>query len=65
MIGVGMHVCFRSHVFESPYAPHYDSYKGHKFEVVKEHEGNHLQLKCISGNIVVNGYVHPSDLKRL
>ncbi|WAX21949.1 hypothetical protein [Stenotrophomonas phage RAS14] len=65
MIGIGMHVCFRSHVFKPPYAPFYDSYMGHKFEVVAIHEGHHLQLKCISGNIVVNGNVHHSDLKRL
>lgn len=65
MIGIGMKVCFRSHVFNAPYAPYYDAYKGHHFEVVSEHEGHHLQLKCISGNIVVNGNVHHSDLKRL
>jgi hypothetical protein len=66
MIGVGMEVYFRSHVFEPPFVPYYNSYMGHKFEVVRLHyNGTHVELRCIDDpSVKVAGYVHPEDLKR-
>ncbi len=63
-IGVGMDVYFKSHVYEHPFSPYYDAYKGHKFRVHAEHDGGHLELHCLTGDVKVNGYVHSSDLKR-
>lgn len=66
MIGVGMKVCFRSKVFEAPYTPYYDAYKGHQFEVVAIHEGNHIELKCTDDpSVIVQGCVHDDELKRM
>ena len=48
-----MKVCFRSKVFEGSYVPYYDAYKGHHFEVVAVHEGDHIQLKCVSDPTVI------------
>ena len=67
-IGVGMEVYFKSKVFDPNdfWYPHYEAYKGHKFQVVALHYGNtHVELKCISDpNVVVDGYVHSDELKR-
>lgn len=67
-IGVGMEVYFRSKVFEPAgfWYPHYEAYKGHKFQVVALHYGDtHAELKCIDDpTVVVAGYVHPDELKR-
>jgi hypothetical protein len=32
-------VVFKDHVFQGPYVPYYDDYKGHIFEVVRIHDG--------------------------
>lgn len=62
---IGMEVFFRSRVYEPPFSPYYDAYKGHKFKVVKLHHGDHIELTCVSDPTVkVNGYVHVEDLKR-
>jgi hypothetical protein len=64
-IGAGMEVYFRSKVFEHPYAPYYDAYRGHKFKVIALHPGDHIQLECISDSSVnVNGHVHADELKQ-
>lgn len=65
-IGVGMMVCFRSKVFAEPYAPYYDAYKGHHFQVVAIHYGDHVELKCVTDpNLMVDGFVHNDELKQL
>lgn len=63
LISIGMKVCFDSKVFESPYTPYYDDYKGHQFEVINIHEGNHVELKCIDNpDVIVKGCVHDDEL---
>jgi hypothetical protein len=65
-IGVGMNVCFRSKVFEAPYTPYYDAYKGHHFEVVGVYHYDHIELKCTTDpSVIVQGCVHSDELKRL
>ncbi len=63
-IGKGMEVYFKSHVYEAPFSPYYDAYKGHKFKVVALHHGDHVELQCLTGDVKVDGYVHKEDLKR-
>lgn len=58
---------FKDHVYEKPYTPYYDDYKGHEFIIdhfSKEDEMNqHVWVKCTSNeNILVKGYVHLDDL---
>lgn len=64
-IGVGAEVYFKSKVYEAPYAPYYDEYKGHKFVVVAtHHDDSHFELRCVDDqSIVVKGYVHDDELK--
>jgi hypothetical protein len=65
-IGQGMTVHFRSKVFHPPYVPYYDAYKGHTFQVLKMHEGDHAELTCISDpSIIVDGNVHADELKQV
>lgn len=59
---------FKNYVFEPPYAPHYDAYKGHVFLVNKkktaEAPANHVFLDCVTDNSVkVDGAVHTNDLE--
>jgi len=62
--GVGMRVYFKSHVFGENYKPYYDDYRGHIFEVIARPYKEHLELKCVDDpTVIVNGYVHDSDLK--
>lgn len=57
----GDKVRFVAKVFAAPYAPFYDAYFGHTFEVVALHYRNtHLELK---GPVKVQGYVHPDELE--
>lgn len=59
----GMPVRFHEKVFSGPWVPYYDSYKGHTFEVVAVHEGDHIELKCTSDPAVkVQGCVHDDEL---
>lgn len=57
-------VVFDPKVFMEPYAPWYDFYKGHTFQIVGFHYGNtHVEVTCVSDPaIVVKGYVHPDEL---
>jgi hypothetical protein len=68
---MGSKVCFKPYVYEAPFAPYYDDYKGHTFEVVEIHndeedediENFHVTLRCISDpRIIVKGNVHVEDL---
>ena len=58
----GDKVIFDDKVYYLPFAPYYDEYKGHVFEIVKFYcQKTHIELKCLTGNIVVS-YVHPDEL---
>jgi hypothetical protein len=61
----GMTVHFKSKVFQEPYAPFYDAYKGHTFRIINIHEGDHCELVCISDtSVIVAGNVHKDELKQ-
>lgn len=70
---IGDKVEFMPHVFEAPYTPHYDAYKGHLFEVVTimcdADDGeveDHLELRCVDDpSISVNGFVHDCDVVKV
>lgn len=62
-IKVGMVVVFEDKVFSPPYTPYYDSYKGHIFEVLAFHEGDHVKLKCVDDpSVAMQGYPHADEL---
>ena len=65
LVTVGQRVVFNPKVFKAPYAPYYDAYKDHEFEVVALHyRGTHIELKCVDApEVLVKGYVHPDELK--
>lgn len=63
-IAVGNKVHFKRHVFEGSYVPHYNEYAGHQFEVVAlHHDDTHVELKCLTGDVKVKGYVETYDLR--
>lgn len=63
---VGMSVEFDCKVFEHPYAPYYDEYKGHRFQIVAFHPMGHVQIKCVDDpSVQVKGHVHDDELRRL
>jgi NAD(P)H-flavin reductase len=62
---VGDKVQFREKVYRKPYTPYYDDYKGHAFEIVGVHEGDHIELKCITGDTIVKGHVHDDELIKI
>lgn len=58
---------FQDYVYEGPYIPFYDAYKGQEFIIdhyMKEDERKeHVWLTCVSEpSIIVNGYLHFYDL---
>lgn len=58
---------FRDYVYEPPYAPYYDNYKGHVFRIDHFHPEDenkgHVWLTCVDDPTVnVAGYVHMADL---
>ena len=62
--GVGSIVKFKDKVYAYPYSPHYDLYLGQTFQIVAFHEGNHIELQCLSSpSIKVAGYVHEDELE--
>ncbi len=61
---VGDKVHFKRHVFQGTNVPHYDEYRGHQFEIVSFHYGDHLELKCLTGDVKVKGYVETYDVRR-
>lgn len=66
-------VVFHPKVFQNKnYVPHYDVYKGHRFQIVDIHEEfedglplgePHFELTCVTGSVQVKGHVHPDELK--
>lgn len=53
---------FRDFVYEEPYFPFYERYRGHEFVIdhynAEDEEQQHVWLKCVSDtSITVNGYV--------
>ena len=62
-IAVGNKVHFRRKVFEGSYVPYFNEYAGHKFEVVAFHPGDHVELKCVDGDVKVKGYVHLDEIR--
>lgn len=65
-----MNYQFRDIVFEPPYTPYYDEYRGHTFVIdyYSEEDENrqHVRLTCISNpDIIVNGYVELYQLKEV
>jgi len=56
-------VVFSPKVYAPPYKPYYDNYVEQIFKIVAFHEGDHIELECISdSNIIVNGYIHPDEI---
>jgi hypothetical protein len=63
-VKVGLNVIFADKVFAPPYLQYFGPYRGHLFEVVGIHEGDHFELRCISDtSVVVNGCVHADQIK--
>ena len=59
---IGSKVVFIEKVFSPPYTPYYDAYRGHTFEILEIGEGEHVHLKCVSGNVMVQGWPHFDEL---
>lgn len=63
LIKIGMIVQFDPKVFEHPYAPSYDAYKGHRFQVIAFHPFGHVEITCVDDpSVRVKGYVHDGEL---
>jgi len=64
ILRIGQEVTFNEKVFNYPYAPYYNAYKDHTFEVVAFHyEDTHVELICVTDrSLIVDGYVHPDEL---
>ena len=69
-------VMFVDKVFEPPYTPYYDEYRGHRFAIVALHHDQeddpadvrnaHFELECLSDHsLKVKGHVHWDELKRM
>lgn len=61
---------FQEKVYQKPFAPFYDAYKGHIFVVDQVHPedptGDHVSLACLDDQSVkVNGFVHLSDMEKV
>lgn len=62
-LDVGTSVTFHEKVFQGAWYPYYEDYKGHTFEVVAIHYGDHIELKCTSDpKVIVKGAVHDDEL---
>ncbi len=60
---LGMTVIFSPKVFEPPYTPYYDAYKGHQFRVIAFHPLGHVEVECIDDpSVIVSGHVHDDEL---
>lgn len=66
-----MKYMFHDRLYEKPYAPYYDAYKGQVFvidhvhpdETLLNHQCAHVWVKCITDETIkVSGYVHVCDL---
>ena len=61
---------FRGLVFEPPYTPYYDSYRGHVFAIdhysEEDESRQHVRLTCVSDpDIIVKGYVELYQLEEV
>jgi hypothetical protein len=59
---------FKDFVYEKPYAPYYDSYREHLFEIdhysEQDESKQHVWLTCVSNPaIIVAGYVELHQLE--
>ena len=59
---------FRDIVYAAPYAPYYDSYRGHTFCIDhysdEDEQRQHVWLTCVSdSSIVVRGYIELNQLE--
>ena len=59
---------FRDFVYEKPYAPYYDSYRGHEFTIdhysAEDETQQHVWLTCVTDpSILVRGYVELHQLE--
>lgn len=68
---IGMEVYFKAHVYDPPFFPFYEEYRGHKFKVVRfgneelHEDPDSLVLECITDpSVIVKGNVHKEDVKR-
>ena len=62
---VGDLVCFIEAVYKAPYAPYYNDYRNHHFKIVSFHEGDHVELECVTGDVKVKGNVERPLLRSL
>jgi len=59
----GARVKFKDKVFTSPsYVPYFDAYKSHEF-IVQDSKYKHIKLKCVTGDVIVQGWVHDDELE--
>jgi hypothetical protein len=63
----GKIVVFHDRVYDMPFKPYYDAYKGHMFTIDHEHPedstGEHVWVNCVTQpSLKVNGYVDRMDL---
>lgn len=65
MVKVGNIVEFVDKVYAPPFYPYYEEYRGHRFKVIRYRNGDHLELSCTTGDVVVKGYVHQSDVRNV
>lgn len=68
---IGTVVSFCNHVFEPPFFPFYEEYRGHTFKVVghgNERAGedpDSLVLQCVTdSSVIVKGNIHKQDVKK-
>lgn len=68
---IGELVKFNEKVYDEPYTPYYDEYAGHTFmveEIIVYDEDpdykpvTHYKLKCVTGNVIVQGNVHQDEI---
>lgn len=63
-----MNYKFKDFVYEKPYAPYYDDYRGHEFTIDhysdEDESQQHVWLTCVSdSSILVSGYVELHQLE--
>ena len=63
-----MNYKFKDFVYEKPYAPYYDHYRGHEFVIdhysTEDESQQHVWLTCVSdSSILVAGYVELHQLE--
>jgi len=61
---------FKDFVYSTPYAPYYDHYRGHTFQIdhfsTEDEQRQHVWLTCLSDpSIMVRGYVELYQLEEV